>query len=168
MSSVTRFIRQIPAEASHLSAAAIAAAPASMIYELVPSASNVVGNYPNGGYVQLASAALILAVQEAVNAAGAASSLILRDMGKTILAPVGSASGNQGFFRHVQLLRPQALSASQGFNGGSGGSSFGVLGAANTPDAYTDYLSFYIPVSVAGVNYGPIAINAYPIAGGQM
>jgi hypothetical protein len=167
MSSVTRFIRQIPAEASHLSAAAIAAAPASMIYELVPSASNIVGNY-GPGYVQLASAALILAVQEAVNAAGAASNLILRDMGKTILAPVGSLSGNQGFFRHVQLLRPQALSASQGFNGGSSGSSFGVLGAAGVPDAYTDFMSFYIPVSVAGVNYGPIAINAYPIAGGQM
>jgi hypothetical protein len=167
MSSVTRFIRQIPAEASHLSAATIAASPASMVYELVPAASNIVGNY-GPGYVQLASAPLILAIQQAVNAAGAASSLILRDLGKTILAPVGSASGNQGFFRHVQLIAPAALSASQGFNGGSGGSSFGVLGAANVPDAYTDYMSFYIPVSVAGVNYGPLAINAYPLAAGQM
>lgn len=167
MSSVTRFIRQIPAEASYFSAATIAASPATMVYELVPGASNVVGNYPPG-YVQLASAPLILAIQQAVAAAGAASSLILRDMGKTILAPVGSASGNQGFFRHVQLIAPAALSASQGFNGGSAGSSFGVLGAAGVPDAYTDYLSFYIPVSVAGVNYGPLAINAYPLAGGQM
>ena len=69
MSSVTRFIRQIPVEAQRYSAATVAASPASMAYELVPSASNVVGNYPNGGYVQLASAALILAIQQAVNAA---------------------------------------------------------------------------------------------------
>jgi len=168
MSSVSRFIRQIPAHASLLNAATIAAAPASLVYELVPDAANVVGNYVGNGFVQLASAPLILAIQQAVNAAGAASNLILRDMGKTIQAPVGSASGNKGFFRQVQLIAPAALSASQGFNGGSAGSAFGVLGAANTPDAYTDYLTFYIPVSVAGVNYGPIAVNAYPLAGGQM
>ena len=167
MSSVTRFIRQIPAQASLLNAATVAAAPGSLVYELVPDASNVIGNYPPG-YVQIASAPLIVAINEAVNAAGGASNLILRDMGKTILAPFNSASGNKGFFRQVQLLRPAALSASQGFNGGSAGSTFGVLGAANTPDAYTDYLTFFIPVSVAGVNYGPIAINAYPLAGGQM
>lgn len=167
MSSVSRFIRQIPAQASLLNAATVAAAPGSLAYELVPDASNVIGNYPPG-YVQLASAPLILAINEAVNAAGGASNLILRDMGKTILAPFNSASGNKGFFRQVQLLRPAALSASQGFNGGSAGSTFGVLGAANTPDAYTDYLTFFIPVSIAGVNYGPIAVNAYPLAGGQM
>ena len=167
MSSVSRFIRQIPAHASLLNAATVAASPASLVYELVPDASNVIANYPPG-FVQLASAPLILAIQQAVNAAGAASNLILRDMGKTIQAPVGSASGNKGFFRQVQLIAPAALSASQGFNGGSAGSPFGVLGAANTPDAYTDYLSFYIPVSIAGVNYGPIAVNAYPLAGGQM
>ena len=167
MSSVSRFIRQIPAHASFLNAATIAAAPGSLVYELVPDSSNVVGNYPPG-YVQLASAALIAAIGNAVTAAGAASNLILRDMGKTIQAPVGSASGNKGFFRQVQLLLPAALNASQGFNGGSGGSNFGVLGAANVPDQYTDYLTFYIPVSIAGVNYGPIAVNAYPLAGGQM
>lgn len=167
MSSVTRFIRQISPEASRFSAATVAANPATMVYELVPSASNIVGNYPPG-FVQLASAPLILAVQQAVNAAGAASNLVLRDMGKTILAPVGSASGNQGYFRQVQLIAPAALSASQGFNGGSNGSAFGVLGAANVPDAYTDYLSFYIPVGLNGINYGPIAINAFPMAAGQM
>jgi hypothetical protein len=167
MSSVTRFIRQIPAEASHLSAATVAANPATMVYELVPDAANIVGNYPPG-YVQLASAALVLAVQQAVNAAGGASNLVLRDMGKTILAAVGSASGNKGYFRQVQLIAPAALNASQGFNGGSAGSAFGVLGAANTPDAYTDYLSFFIPVGINGVHYGPIAVNAYPLAGGQL
>jgi hypothetical protein len=161
MSSVTRFIRQIPASASHLNAATVVADVANRVFELVPSATNVVGNYPPG-HMQAASAAL----QAAVAAAGA--NVVLRDMGKTILAPVGSASGNQGFFRQVQLIAPAALSASQGFNGGSAGSTFGVLGAANVPDAYTDYLTFYIPVSVAGVNYGPVGVNAYPLAGGQM
>jgi hypothetical protein len=161
MSSVTRFIRQIPASASHLNAATVVADVANRVFELVPSATNVVGNYPPG-HMQAAS----LALQAAVAAAGA--NVVLRDMGKTILAPVGSASGNQGFFRQVQLIAPAALSASQGFNGGSAGSTFGVLGAANVPDAYTDYLTFYIPVSVAGVNYGPIGVNAYPLAGGQM
>lgn len=167
MSSVSRFIRQIPAHASLLNAATIVAAPGTFVYELVPSAANVIGNYPPG-YVQLASAALIAAVNEAVNAAGGASNLVLRDMGKTILAPVASASGNQGFFRQVQLLRPAALSASQLFNGGSNGSTFGVLGGSNIPDVYTDYLTFFIPVSVAGVNYGPLNSNAYVLAGGQM
>jgi hypothetical protein len=161
MSSVTRFIRQIPASASHLNAATVIANASSMVFELVPSATNVVGNYPPG-YMQAAS----LALQAAITAAGA--NVVLRDMGKTILAPVTSVSGNQGFFRQVQLIAPAALSASQGFNGGSAGSTFGVLGASNVPDAYTDYLTFYIPVSVAGVNYGPIGVNAYPVAGGQM
>jgi hypothetical protein len=164
MSSVTRFIRQIPASASHLNAATIVASSANidaMVFELVPSATNVVGNYPPG-HMQACSAALKAAIQ----AAGA--NVVLRDMGKTILAPVGSASGNQGFFRQVQLLAPGALVAGQGFNGGSAGSTFGVLGAANVPDAYTDYLTFFIPVNVAGVNYGPVGVNAYPVAGGQM
>lgn len=161
MSSVTRFIREIRQSASVLSASVVAAAPATLVYELVPSAANIVGNYPPG-YVQTASAALILAIQQAVNAAGGAGNLVLRDLGKTILAPIGSASGNQGFFRHVQLLAPAALSAAQGFNGGSAGSSFGVLGAANTPDAYTDFLSFYIPSNIAGIN-GNLAALASPL-----
>lgn len=168
MSSVTRFIRQIPAEASRYSAATVATNPSTMVYELVPDAANVTGNYVGNGYVQLASTALVLAIQQAVNAAGGAGNLVLRDMGKTILAPVAGLSGNKGYFRHVQLIAPAALNNAQGFNGGSNGSAFGVLGAANTPDAYTDYLSFYIPVSIGGVNYGPIAINAYPLAAGQM
>jgi hypothetical protein len=167
MSSVTRFIRQISPEASRFSAATVAANPNTMVYELVPDASNIVGNYPPG-YVQLASAPLILAVQQAAAAAGGAGNLVLRDMGKTILAPVANLSGNKGYFRHVQLIAPAALNNAQGFNGGSNGSAFGVLGAANTPDAYTDYLSFYIPVGINGVNYGPIAINAFPLAAGQM
>jgi hypothetical protein len=159
MSSVTRFIRQVPVSASVLNAAVVAAAPATLVYEFFPSASNIVGNYPPGYVAQAGSGALFQAIQQAVNAAGGAGNLVLRDLGKTILAPIGSASGNLGFFRQVQLLAPSALSASQGFNGGSAGSSFGVLGAANS-----DYLSFYIPSNIAGVN-GNLAAVAGPLLG---
>jgi len=154
MSSVTRFIRQIPSSASHLNAAALVAGAASLAFELVPSSGNIVGNYPPG-YVQN-SAALAAAIT-AANAA-ASGAVLLRDMGKTILAPVGSLSGAQQYYRQVQLIAPAALSS--GFVG-----NFGVLGAAANPSANVDYLSFYIPVSVAGVG---VAVNAYPVAAGQM
>jgi len=161
MSSVTRFIRQIPASASHLSAAALVAGAASLAFELVPSSGNIVGNYPPG-FVQN-SAALAAAIT-AANAA-ASGAVVLRDMGKTILAPSVSLSGAQQFYRQVQLIAPAALSQAQGFNGGAAGSNFGVLGAAGNPSANVDYLSFYIPVSVAGVG---ASIAAYPVAAGQM
>ena len=154
MSSVTRFIRQIPASASHLNAAAVVAGAATLAFELVPSSGNIVGNYPPG-YVQK-SAALDAAIAAA--SAAASGAVLLRDMGKTILAPVGSLSGAQQYYRQVQLIAPAALSS--GFVG-----NFGVLGAANTPTANVDYLSFFIPVSVAGVG---AAVNAYPVASGQM
>jgi hypothetical protein len=159
MSSVTRFIRQIPSSASHLNAAAVVAGAATLAFELVPSSGNIVGNYPPG-YVQN-SAALAAAIA-AANAA-ASGAVLLRDMGKTILAPVavgGVLSGTQQYYRQVQLIAPAALSLSSGFVG-----NFGVLGAANTPTANVDYLSFFIPVSVAGVG---AAVNAYPVASGQM
>jgi len=159
MSSVTRFIRQIPASASHLNAAAVVAGAATLAFELVPSSGNIVGNYPPG-YVQN-SAALAAAIAAA--SAAASGAVLLRDMGKTILAPVavgGVLSGTQQYYRQVQLIAPAALSLSSGFVG-----NFGVLGAANTPTANVDYLSFYIPVSVAGVG---VAVNAYPVASGQM
>lgn len=164
MSSVTRFIRQIPASGSHLNAAALVTGAATLAFELVPSATNVVGNYPPG-YVQN-SAQLAAAIADANAAAVAAStSVLLRDMGKTIQAPVGSLTGDLGFFRQVQLVAPNRLTQAQGFNGGAAGSTFGVLGGNNVPSANSDYLTFYIPVVVAGVGR---AINAYPIAAGQM
>jgi len=85
-----------------------------------------------------ASAALQGAVAQAVNAAGAGS-LILRDMGKTVQAQVGG-SGAVGAFRQVQLLNVTSAA------------TFGVLGAANTPNALTDYLTFYVPVVVLGIS----------------
>lgn len=161
MSSVTRFIRQVPVSTTYYNAVTILGATSTMVFELVPSASNIVANYPPG-YVQAASAALQASLSEAV-AAHTAANLVLRDMGKTIFAPVGSLSGDSAYFRQVQLIRPTGITAAQGFSG-----SFGVLGAQNSPDAYTDFLTFYIPVAVAGVKGPQVNTQAFAIAGGQM
>jgi hypothetical protein len=169
MSSVTRFIRQIPLATTYYNAAAVVASPSTLAFEFVPTAANYVGNYPPG-YMQAASAALILAIQQAANAATVAGTqLVLRDMGKTIQAPVSNATNaNEGFFRQVQLLNPSAISGVQGYIGGTAGNTFGVLGAANTPDAYTDYMTFYIPVTVAGILGVGVNTQAFALAGGQM
>ena len=174
MSSVTRFIRQVPVSTTYYNAATVVATPATYVYEFVPSGSNYVGNYPtflstSGGYMQTASAALQAAIAQAVNAAGAAGNLVLRDMGKTIFAPTDSTGAAFSYFRQVQLLDPNTISSTQLFNGGTSGSTFGVLGAANTPDLYTDFLTFYIPVNVAGVGLpAASASQAFALAGGQM
>lgn len=167
MSSVSRFIRQVPLSTTYYNAATVLGASSTMVFEFVPTSANYVGNYPPG-YVQTAPAALQASLAQAVNAAGAAGNLILRDMGKTIFAPVASLTGNAGYFRQVQLLLPAQITAAQGFIGGTSGSTFGVLGAAGTPDVYTDYLTFYIPVTVAGVTGTNVITNAWASAGGQM
>jgi len=122
------------------------------VYEFQPTATNTVGNYAPG-FMALAGAEMIAALV----VAGASTNLVLRDMGKTVQAPVTSLTGAVGFFRQVQLLKPAAS-----------GTSFGVLGASNTPDAYTDFFTFYIPVPVAGISVVAALSLAAPIAGGQM
>lgn len=159
MSSVTRFLRQIPTGQSvYLQGTVVnvndLAAIANAAVEFIPTSGNYVGNYPPG-VVVAASAALKAAIQTA-DAGLAQSTPVIRDLGKTIFAPVyngtpaatGTASGNSGFFRQVQLLIPQAI-GSQGFIGGAQGSVFGVVGGS--PDAYSSYLTFYLPTAVAGV-----------------
>ena len=168
MSSVTRFIRQVPVSASYYNAVTILGATSTMVFELVPSASNIVANYPPG-HVQVASAALQAAIALEVTLNGIGN-LVLRDMGKTIYAQYGTglAADPSAYFRQVQLLRPSAITAAQGFAAGSAGQSFGVLGAQNSPDAYTDFLTFYIPVAVAGVKGPQVNTQAFVVAGGQM
>ena len=166
MSSVTRFIRQIPQSNTYYSAATIAAAPATYCYEFNPSASNVVGNYPPG-YMTAASAALQLAVSSAASAAGGAGNLILRDMGKTVQAPLNALTGSVGFYRQVQLLSVSALTAAQGYNGGAAGNTFGVLGGSAIPDSLTKFQTFYVPVVVMGIA-GVAAAALESRAGGSM
>ena len=157
MSSVTRFIRQVPVSASYYNAVTILGATSTMVFELVPSASNIVANYPPG-YVKAAGAELQAAIALEVTLNGIGN-LVLRDMGKTIYAQYGTgvASDPSAYFRQVQLIRPS-----------SGAQTFGVLGAQNSPDAYTDFLTFYIPVAVAGVKGPQVNTQAFVVAGGQM
>lgn len=95
------------------------------------------------------------------------SQCVIRDMGKTILAPLNSVSGALGRFRQVQIMLPGNISATQGFIGGPAGNTFGVLGGAANPDLYTNYMTFYVASPVAGVLGGPLSTSAV-IGGGQM
>jgi len=172
MSSVTRFTRQIAQGNTYYLATGILTGSFTYVYELVPGAANVVGNYPSasaGSYMQNASAALQAALNQLLNV-NAAATLLLRDMGKTIQAPVGNTTGPTAFFRMVQVINPGAISYTQGVIGGASGTTFGVLGAVSTPDAYTNYLTFYIPVAVAGVSGLTVTPAAIPlqIASGSM
>jgi hypothetical protein len=177
MSSVSRYVRQIPVSTTYYNAAQVAGSDSnvqSLVFEFVPSSSNYVGNYPagynstNGGYVTTASTALVNAIAAARNNFGI-NALVLRDLGKTIFAPTTNTStANWGYFRQVQLITPNVIGQGPGFMGGTTGNTFGVLGAANTPDIYTDYLTFYIPVSVGGITGSVVNTQAFAIAGGQM
>jgi hypothetical protein len=191
MSSVTRFIRQIPQSTTYYNAAGLITgsltAGASGIYEFIPSSSNYVGNYPNGfndtsgGFVAPCGQNLASALNQAYSTTTLGAGLVLRDMGKTIFAPIGTTTGQTftaptttapnptwGYFRQVQLLLPGTITQGPGFMGGTTGNTFGVLGAANTPDIYTDYLTFYIPVSIGGITGAVVNTQAYALAGGQM
>jgi hypothetical protein len=140
----------------------------SLIYEFIPTGI-CNGNYPPG-YMQLASLALITAIQQIVASKGGPDCFTLRDMGKTIYAATSSSNASFSYFRMVQLICPTFIEAQSIYNnqlGGPGGSGYGIFGAPATPDAYTNYTTFYIPVVVGGVG---ITANtkAYQLAGGQM
>jgi hypothetical protein len=135
MSSVQRFIRQIQPDSMYFNAATVVANAATLAFDFTPSASNVVGNYPPGYVTAAGSTALATLIGQA-NAAGP---VILRDMGKTIQAVVGANGTVLAFYRQVQLV--SLLSSSVG----------GVQGGVNVPTAGSDYLTFYIPITVGGV-----------------
>lgn len=142
---------------------------ASLIYEFIPDC-NV--NYPPG-YMQLASLALITAIEQIVASKGGIGCFVLRDMGKTIYAATSAATNATfAYFRMVQLICPQPVSILTIYNnqlGGPGGSTYGIFGAPSTPDAYTNYTTFFIPVIVGGVGVPNAAsANAWLLAGGQM
>jgi hypothetical protein len=91
-------------------------------------------------------------------------------MGKTIYAATSATNASFAYFRMVQLVCPQPIPILSIYNnqlGGPGGSTYGIFGALATPDAYTNYTTFYIPVTVGGVGIAANT-NAYQLAGGQM
>jgi hypothetical protein len=184
MSSVTRFLKQLPAGQgqTYLTSTSLGLID-NVAYVFVPTSGNVVGNYPPGVMV-LASAASPGLQNQIVNALTYAQAgptavptllAVLRDMGKTVFAPAVAAvdtvvtnAANYGYFRQVQLLVPGAVSANQ--VGGSLGSTFGVVGSNPVP--YSSYLTFYLPVAVAGVLLQPSTVDLVAAtaqgAGGQM
>jgi hypothetical protein len=146
------------------------------VYDFVPTNGNYVGNYPPGYMCLPTETGLSSAITDASTNSG---QLILRDMGKTIFAPYALngtvANGNAGnfdsygYYRQYQLLIVNPISTTQGFLGGVGGNTFGVVGPAPaTVPGTSTYITVYLPVSVQGVgNSGSVAL-VQPIAGGQM
>lgn len=164
MSSVQRFLKQTQPGLSFVDVSnAIANA-----YDLVPGSGNVVGNYPNStGYMLAAAgtglASLLTNASESPLVGGGANTnaVFIRDMGKTLLAPIGSLTGNVGYFRQYQLV---VLSP----NPAATGQTFGVVGPhlPSTGGSAT-YATFYLPSPVAGVLAVGVT-DQNQVAGGQM
>ena len=82
MSSVTRFIKQVPLSTTYYSVPSsmiVGGAIGTGVYEFVPSATNTVGNYAPG-YMAAASAEMVAAL----TVSGTVATLVLRDMGKGV------------------------------------------------------------------------------------
>jgi hypothetical protein len=132
MSSVQRFIRQIQPHHAFYKAADVVGAVVANAFEFAPDASNVVGNYPPGT-MNAASSALINSIA-GLNTLSSGN-LILRDMGKTVQAALSTApNGAKSFYRQVQLISLVS----------------GVNGKVDEPNKYTDYLTFYVPITIGG------------------
>lgn len=177
MSSVTRFLKQIsPQQESYIAPGTLTTLAANA-YEFVPTSANYVGNYPPGAMVAASVTGLNGAIANAAVNAGVPTAnavCVLRDMGKTVFAPTNaSVSGAQtatsnsatfGYYRQVQLLVPKPITSFVGSNVGT----FGVAGPS--VDAYTPYMTFYIPTVVAGILGGAQNAGALltPSVGGGM
>jgi hypothetical protein len=156
MSSVTRFLRQIPTGVGLVNPASLTLSA----LDFVPASGNYVGNYPPGYVVPASQTGLstALANAAAANAAAPLAQAVIRDMGKTIFCPyvatvgASTAAAPSGYFREYQLLMVNPISATQGFIGGVGGNNFGVVGPAPaTAPGTSTYVTFYLPSMVAGV-----------------
>ena len=143
MSSVQKFLRQ------RIVTSTILQAPTNQecYYAFIPTSGNYVGNYPPGYVFPVPAASF--------DAFPALSTLLIRDMGKTIkcvpsassAAPAAGATA--GFFREVQLISPVTVASA------TASSNFGVIGTAaqsipsgNVGDA--GYGTFYIPIIIDG------------------
>jgi outer membrane lipoprotein SlyB len=163
MSSVTRFIKQIPAGSMYYTNPNLVG---MTLYKLVPASGNVVGSYPPGHVEVVSAPGAVHASIQSLYTSLNSGTLVLRDMGKTIQAPVGSlTSVNVGFFRQVQILLP---ASSNTVVGGLGGSNFGVV-ATPAIDSNTSYMTVYVSVPLGGVYAGvSVASGLTQLAGGSM
>jgi hypothetical protein len=167
------YFRQICVANTYYNPLYIYANSATLIYEFIPIPTGICNrNYPPG-YMTLSSTALITAINQIVASKGGPSCFVLRDMGKTIYAATSAAAdASFAYFRMVQLVCPSAIPFGGVYNnqlGGPGGSGYGIFGSSATPDIYTNYTTFYIPVIVGGVGVSNAnAARAWLLAGGQM
>ena len=169
MTSVTSFMRQVPLSTTYYNAQGVMTSASTCAFEFVPDGSNYVGNYPPGYMVAGGvGSALATAIAAAKLAAGSYYySMVLRDMGKTIYAPVGASTSpdtrQYAFFREVQLITPT-------YNSATGAAGHSLIGGPNgTTFGVGVCLTFYVAATVAGVGL-PLAgcADVYPVAGGQM
>ena len=154
MSSIQSFLRQRSQTSTFFQAPTNAC-----YYTFVAGPGNYVGNYPPG-YMMLADAYIPATV---LAAASTTQPLLIRDMGKTIKAPIGvlnatpilSPAATEGFFREVQLINPvAAVSATSSTtfgvgNGATGGAAAGTLPSAGNAGS-DGYGTFYIPIVIDG------------------
>ena len=160
MTSVQKFLRQ-----RHVPNTILQAPTNDCYYVFVAGSGNYVGNYPPG-YMQLAAA----------NPVSIGQGTLIRDMGKTIQAPIsansGSTFGTYGFFREVQLLNTAAMSVSSAtasvtFGVGTAASAGQTQPAGNVGD--DGYGTYYIPIVVDGVLASTAALpTSYLPLGGQL
>ena len=150
MSSVQRFLRQRQTGQTLV----VGPNPNTVLTYFVlntTGTSNYVGNYPPGVMVDASTqlATLLNAQTPAMSSGSTTTAPLLRDMGKTISATVGS-SGTLGFFRAVQVLNPSfPASAISSTNFGVIGEVGGSLPSGNSGDS--GYATYYIPIVVGGV-----------------
>lgn len=166
MSSIQSFLRQRNVANSLLQAPTTA----GCYYNFVALSGNYVGNYPPG---------YMVAASGDVAAAASAQSLLIRDMGKTIKAPIGTGvTATEGFFREVQLIRPVAAvsatgSTTFGVGAGISGNAAGTLPSAGNAGS-DGYGTFYIAIVIDGTlatsdgSTTAILPSPYLPIGGQM
>jgi hypothetical protein len=148
MSSVTRFLKQIPVATTYYTTNADDSVP--VYFQFNPEGGNYVGNYMPGTMTDVTST-----IVAAINAM---ESPVLRDLGKTFKSVVvdgqSAADGQVAFFRQVQLLDTSSFT------------TFGVMGSPSVPAANSKYYNIYVAVPITGAGY--VSPGIYPIAGGQM
>jgi len=139
MTSIDKTLRQRD------QATSIVSAPSNpCYYTFIAISGNYVGNY-SPGYMQKTA--------EIPTGKG----ILLRDMGKTVKAPIGiggvlKPSATNGYFRAIQFIAPVVVSSatsSTTFGVGIGSQGAAVLPTAGNV-ADVGYGTYYIPVSVDG------------------
>jgi hypothetical protein len=118
-------------------------------YTFVADNGNYVGNYPPGYMVPVAVTVIPANIDTYIN-------VLMRDMGKTIKAPLGviantpivNPAATSGFFREIQLIEAFGAGTAQGNTFGVGNQFSGNAAGPNAGNA--GYGTYYIPTVIDG------------------